>query len=86
MRQTVITSGTAHWNTRQRHTVRITDDSGGLLDWFPIAIARERPSLETLWHTSWLARPDSQWQEASPGSWTRPVSRHVLSGDSQAGP
>ena len=86
MRQTVVVSGIAHWRAADRHTVRITDEADGLLDWFPIAMPRDRPGLETLWHTSWHAFPGSEWQEDPPGSWTRPVFRHAISGKSEAGP
>lgn len=86
MKQAVIRAGIAHWNATDRHTVRITDEADGLLDWFPIALPRECPGLETLWHTSWHAYPGSEWQEEFPGCWTRRVFRRALSGDSEAGP
>lgn len=86
MRQRVITDGIAHWHAGERHTVRITDEADGLLDWFLIAMPRDRPGLETLWHTSWHAYPGSEWQEEPSGCWSRPVFRHGISSGSEAGP
>lgn len=86
MTQTVIDDGIAHWNTGERHTVRITGTAESLLDWYPIALPHDRPGVETLWNTGWRVYPGSQWQETSPGFWSCPVFRHGLHSDGQAGP
>jgi DNA-binding XRE family transcriptional regulator len=65
----------AYWSRWRSPRALVADSAGYVVDLLSVSHIGDRPGIETLRQSSWVAHSDAEWQEFSRGHWSVPVQR-----------